>query len=140
MAQQKQVWLKALGTAAQPLPDRWLVERPDFLSAVHFIRQPSSIRGGDILVYYAPGHKKLFAVATASEDGKQTTMHGPREEKSWPYVLHVQVKLAIPQLVFAPDYEVLDKAPGAMAQKGHIRLTDQEYSRFLDALTTSFEL
>lgn len=134
MANQTQVWLKTIGTAEERLPGRWLPHHVDLLAATQFVKQPTGIQAGDFLVYYATGWQRLFAVAKATEAGASTRLQGSPAEKHWPFMLHVQVLLAVPQLTLAPEYGVLEKPSSAVMKKSHLRLTDQEYQRFLAAL------
>ena len=129
-----QAWLKAIGTGEDPLPDEWLQERPDLLRTVHFIKQPTGIKRRDLLVYYAAGKQRIFAIARASQPGDEARMAGPADQRHWPYQLQVQVVLAVPTLPLALPYGTLGKSPAAITQKSHIRLEDAEYQRVVDAL------
>jgi hypothetical protein len=134
MPQTRPVWLKALGTAKDPFDDKWSEQHPEIFSEVRFPLQPSGIKSGDLLVYYASGKKKLFAVARSTMNGASAAHEMTAEAKQWAYVLKVQVLVAIPDLRFAVPYETLGKSPGAVSQKSHIELSDAEYGLFVDAL------
>jgi hypothetical protein len=135
MAKRRDAWLKPVGTGDDPLPDAWLPERPDLLTHVRFPERPGSIRSGDLLIYYAAGKQRLFAVARSTLAGAECPMELDTQQPRWPYRLPVQVLLAVPNLRLAPTYEVLEKSPHAVTQKPHISLEDAEYERFFVALT-----
>jgi len=56
-------WLKALGTSADPLPDDWSRPVPYLLRQASFGHMPGSVEVGDLLVYYATGLRRVFAIA-----------------------------------------------------------------------------
>jgi hypothetical protein len=131
----KSAWLKTIGTAEDPLPDAWLKERPDILTSVRFPKKPSGIKRGDLLVFYASGRQKLFGLARAKMTGEDCPHEMAAGVDRWAWNLPVQSLVVIPTLPLALDYEVLGKTPQAVMQKSHLRLTEAEYQRFLDALT-----
>ena len=55
----RRFWLKMIGAADWPLDNFWISQVPDLLTQVRAPRTPSSIRAGDVLVYYAAGAQKL---------------------------------------------------------------------------------
>lgn len=119
----RQIWLAAVGSSEEPLSDRWIEEHPELLRAWPIGQKTrSGIKSGDLLVYYAAGHKKLIAVVRASQDGRGVDS-----------ALPVQTKLAVPIIKFAPDYTVLGKRPEAITGMKAQLLTDDEYDRGLDA-------
>jgi hypothetical protein len=120
-------WLAAVGSSADPLPDRWLEERPGLLRLWPVLggREPSGIRRGELLLYYAATHQKLIAVARASEN----FVPGSPE-------LAVQVLLAIPTIGLSPDcdWQALQMPSKAIAGWRAIRLEDDAYSTAWDAI------
>lgn len=112
------IWLVKVGSSKEPLADRWIEECPDLLREWPSGPHTRSIKSGDVLIYYAATHQKLIAVARATEDGRASGEP-----------LRVQVKLAIPQIAFAPSYTVLGKAPQAIMGLRAAELTDDEYQR-----------
>ena len=99
-------WLKTIGAADWPLADRWLEERPDLLTGVRAPAQPIGIHSGDRLVYYSAVSQKIFAIARATQDGDNVPMAPGRGEERWPYLIPVQILLAIPTLALAPSWDV----------------------------------
>jgi hypothetical protein len=61
-------WLKSVGTQEEPLKPDWRVDDAHLLSSVWFSKHPRSIRGGDLLVYYAARHQVLPAIVEVVSD------------------------------------------------------------------------
>ena len=120
-------WLKMIGAADKDVGDHWIGAWPKLLTEVRFPKQPTGIQRGDYLVYYAAGDQKLFAIARAKGNGADASMEGPKEEERWPFLLEVQVLLAIPQLVLAPHWSVLGLPVGTVQQKSHVGITRDQY-------------
>ena len=120
-------WLKMIGAADREVGDRWIEARPKLLSEVRFPKRPSGVRRGDYLVYYAAGDQKLFAIARAKGDGADASMSGPKDERRWPFVLEVQLLLAIPQLALAPHWKVLGLPSTTVTQMSHVGITHGQY-------------
>jgi hypothetical protein len=130
----RRYWLKMIGAADWPLDDAWLEKWPYLLRGVRTPRRPSGIRADDWLVYYSAVSQKLFAIARVSQDGDNVPIvPGPREER-WPYLLPVQVLLAIPQLVQAPHWRVLEMPSTTVQQKSYVELNDDQYRRAWEAI------
>jgi hypothetical protein len=123
-----------IGAADCPLADRWVEERPELLSGVRTPQQPSGIGLGDRLVYYSAGSQKLFAIARTSQAGENVPMvPGPGEER-WPYLIPVQVQLAIPTLRQAPHWGALGMPSTTVQQKSYVELNDDQYRRAWEAI------
>jgi hypothetical protein len=120
-------WLKMIGAADREVGDRWIEARPRLLREVRFPKQPSGISRGDVLVYYAAGDQKLFAIAKAKHDGSECEMGGPKDEARWPYVMEVEMLLAIPRLALAPEFSVMGVSPDSVKQQSHIRIDQENY-------------
>ena len=118
MASNKQAWLAAVGSGERPLPDAWVKERPDLLTAwpLEGGRYQPGIQNGDHLIYYAAKEKKLIAVARAAGSAASTDT-----------ALSIQMYLAIPLIKWAPSWEVLGKPSGSITGTRAITLTDDEY-------------
>jgi hypothetical protein len=124
MASKNQAWMVALGSGTDPLPEKWVKERPDLLEAwPQGQNDPTGIESGSRLLYYAAHHKKLIGAGRASEDGRNARG-----------TLRVQTFIAVPLIPFAPNWEVLGKPSGAIQGTKAITLSDAEYERGLDAL------
>lgn len=130
----KRYWLKMVGAADWEVEDRWVERESQLLTAVRFPRQPSGIGADDRLVYYSAGSQKLFAIARATMAGEQAPHELAPNEERWPYVLRVQVLVAIPTLALAPHWSALGMAPGTVQQKSHVELTDAQYAKAVDAI------
>jgi hypothetical protein len=127
-------WLKMVGAQRAALEDRWLEARPELLRGVRSPRKPTGIRSDDYLVFYSAGTQKLFAIARSTEDGETSIMESGPGQKDWPYLLHIQVLLAIPQLSLAPHWSVLNMNPTAVQQKSYVAMTDEQYRLAYDAI------
>jgi hypothetical protein len=121
-------WLKAVGHARGPLPDRWLQEgRLSVLVRAGFPRRPRIVPG-DRLVLYASGWKRVFGVVEAV--GEPAVVDHPR----WPWVVEVEPLLVVPWLADAPPVEAIGVAARSMSQQSHISITESQYSRAVAAL------
>jgi hypothetical protein len=127
-------WLKMVGAADYPIEDRWIDQRADLLRGVRTPRQPRSIRRDDYLVYYSAGSQKLFAIARVSQDGENVSIQTSPGEGRWPYLIPVQVLLAIPQLALAPHWGVLGLESTSVMQKSYIEITEASYKLAWDAI------
>ncbi len=123
-------WLKALGHAGGPLPDRWL-QASRGLERTGFPRRPR-IEPGDRLVYYASVWQRIFGVfEVVSEPDDQ---HGLNER--WPWTVEVEPLLVIPRLDAAPPVQACGVPPRSMSQQSHIRLSPEHYRRAVEAIAS----
>ena len=123
-------WLKALGHAGGPLPARWLEDgNLRSLRRTGFPRRPR-MGAGDRLVYYASVWQRVFAVVEMVGEPEQI------EHPRWPWIVHVEPLLVIPDLDAAPPVEAIGVAPRSMSQQSHIRLTPEQYERAVEALAS----
>jgi len=129
MSQTPTVWLKAIGTSKEPLPAQWLKERPDFLTRVTFAKQPKSIKSGDLIVYYAHGHKKIFAIGRATENGDTAAWDDTATTK-YGYSMGIRILVAIPKMQIALD------SPMSPGENSYIQLSATEYGLIVEALNT----
>jgi len=127
-------FLKMVGAADWPLEDRWMEQRPDLLYGVRTPKQPQAIKSGDLLVYYAAGAQKLFAIAKASQNGDNVPMEASPGEARWPFRIPVQMYLAIPTLALAPSWSVLELPSGTVQQKSYVQLNEQRYQAAYEAI------
>lgn len=124
-----QAWLKAVGHAKGPLPERWLEDgRLELLSRTGFPRRPR-IAVGDRLVYYASVWRRICAVVEVVEEPARTST-SPR----WPWSVEVTPLLVVPRLEDAPPVEAIGVAPRSMSQQSHIRLQQRHYELVRTAL------
>lgn len=127
-------FLKMVGADDWPLEDRWIDQRSDLLYGVGAPRRPRAIKSGDLLVYYAAGAQKLFAIARASQHGVNVPMAAGPGEGRWPFRIPVQVYLAIPTLALAPSWTVLGLPRGKVQQKSYVELSAEHYRLAYDAI------
>jgi hypothetical protein len=123
-------WLKAVGHARGPLPERWIEDgRLGVLARGGFPRRPR-VAPGDRLVLYASVWKRIFGVVEAVSE-PYTDDH-PR----WPWKVDVEPLLVVPRLEDAPPVEAIGVAPRSMSQQSHISITVAQYERAVDALAS----
>ena len=121
-------WLKAVGHAKGPLPERWVEEgRTATLSRTGFPRRPR-IAPGDRLVLYASVWKRVFAIVEAAGDPE------PVDHPRWPWSIPVGPLLVVPRLEDAPPVEAIGVAPRSMSQQSHIAIEARHYERAVEAL------
>jgi hypothetical protein len=122
-------WLKAIGHARGPLPERWLDERAELLRRTGFPRRPR-IAVGDRLVLYASVWRRVFALADVVGDPQ------PREHPRWPWTIEIETLLLVPVLDAAPPVESIGVAARSMSQQSHIRIEAAHYDRAVEALAS----
>jgi hypothetical protein len=122
-------WLKAVGHARGPLPERWLDERAELLRRTGFPRRPR-MAPGDRLVLYASVWRCVFAVAEVIGDPQ------PREHPRWPWTIEIETFLLVPVLDAAPPIESIGVAARSMSQQSHIRIEAGHYERAVEALAS----
>jgi hypothetical protein len=123
-------WLKAVGHARGPLPERWLEDgRLGVLSRTGFPRRPR-IAPGDRLVLYASVWRRVFGVVEAA--GEPETVDHPR----WPWSIPVEPLLVVPRLEDAPPVEAMGVAPRSMSQQSHVAITAAQYERAVAAIAS----
>ena len=127
-------WLKMVGAARDPLANNWLETQPELLREVRSPWRPSGIKRNDILVYYAAGAQCLFAIARSTEDGDGVVEVPKKGEEDWPYLLHVQVRLAIPTLKQAPKWNVLGIPSASVQQQSYIEISREHYRLAWEAI------
>ena len=131
---QRSYFLKMVGAADWPLEDRWIDQRSDLLYGVRTPRQPQAIKSGDLLVYYAAGAQKLFAIARATQDGANVPMAAAPGEGRWPFRIPIQMYLAIPTLALAPSWSVLGLPSTKVQQKSYFELSSEHYRIAYEAI------
>jgi len=127
-------WLKSVGSADEPLEDGWQEKWQYLLESVWFPKHPRSIRGGDLLVYYAAGRGRLPAVVEVVGDEVQESRDHPRYAKRWPWRMAVKPRLLVPELNNAPSLEEVGIDPLRVRRQSHILLDPAE----LEAVRRAF--
>jgi hypothetical protein len=122
-------WLKAIGHARGPLPERWLDERAELLHRTGFPRRPRMVPG-DRLVLYASVWRRVFAVAEVLGEPQ------PREHPRWPWTVEIETLLLVPVLDAAPPVEAIGVPARSMSQQSHIRIEAVHYERAVEALAS----
>jgi hypothetical protein len=122
-------WLKMVGADDDRLDNNWLVTNPELLREVRSHRRPSGIKRNDILVYYAAGFQCLFAIARATDNGEDAQEIHKVGEERWPWVLPLQVRLAIPTLKQAPHWSALGIASSSVQQQSYIEIAAEQYRK-----------
>jgi hypothetical protein len=122
-------WLKAIGHARGPLPERWLDERAELLRRTGFPRRPRIVPG-DRLVLYASVWRRVFAIAQVVGEPE------PREHPRWPWAVEIETLLLVPVLDAAPPVEAIGVAARSMSQQSHIRIEAGHYERAVEALAS----
>lgn len=119
-------WLKSVGSADEPLEDLWLAERDYLLRFVWFPKHPRSLRGGDLLVYYAAGRGVLAGVVRLRSDEVQKAGDHPRYSDRWPWRMEVEPLLVVPNLEDAPLLADTGIDSLRVRRQSHILLTEAE--------------
>ena len=132
-----EVFLKAHGTGAAPLPDRWLASARSALvdpGRTAFPRRPR-MQVGDRLVLYASGWRRIFGVAEVTSEPTDA-IGSPADPQRWPWTVAVELLVVVPQLSNAPPVEAIGVAPRSMSQQSHIRLQSRHLELAVEALAS----
>lgn len=121
------VWVKTVGSAEDQLEIEWLENSWDLLERVWFPKHPRSLRGGDLLVYYAAGRGVFPAVVELVSSDV-----APGESTRWPWTMAVRPRLVIPSLDDAPALGDSGLDPLRLRRQSHILLTAREWEGFRD--------
>lgn len=126
-------FLKAHGTAAQPLPDRWLQHGSSLLDPgiTAFPRRPRIVPG-DRLILYASGLRRIFGIAEVLTD-PTTQCSSPVDLARWPWSVALELLIVVPR-ANAPPVEAIGVSPRSMSQHSHIRLEPRHLELAAEAL------
>jgi hypothetical protein len=129
------VFLKAHGTGASPLPDRWLRAGSSLVDPgrTAFPRRPR-MQAGDRLILYASGWRCVFGVAEVLAE-PSTDAPSPADPGRWPWSVPVELLIVVPLLRNAPPVEAIGVAPRSMSQQSHIRLEPRHLELAVEALS-----
>ena len=129
-------WLKAFGSAAKQLDDKWQTVRNGVLTkAATFAKKPM-VAKGDRIVFYAAGKKLIFAAGEVTSHPYKDPTNSP--EFPW----RVDVKRDMKKATIH-DGAVLDlvQAPSShndirlrIQRRSHVQLNEDEYNAALAAL------
>jgi hypothetical protein len=128
------VFLKAHGTGASPLPDRWMRAGSSLLDPgrTAFPRRPR-MGPGDRLLLYASGWRCVFGVAEVLA-GPSTDVPSPADPRRWPWSVPVELLIVVPLLSNAPPLEAIGVSPRSMSQHSHIRVEPRHLELAVEAL------
>ena len=128
------VFLKAHGTGASPLPDRWLAAGSSLVDPGRsaFPRRPR-MGPGDRLLLYASGWRCVFGVAEVLDE-PSTDDPSPANPRRWPWSVPIELLVVVPLLSNAPPVEAIGVSPRSMSQQSHIRLEPRHLELAIEAL------
>jgi hypothetical protein len=131
-------WLKSIGSADDPIAIDWVDAAPHELSVVHFARNPTSVRVGDLLVYYAAVHQRIFGIVEVF-----TKPEFDAQLERWQYFCKVRPKLIIKDFDRAPSIDVLNVNATrdfrkTVMQMDYAELTTDEFDLALTALEAAY--
>lgn len=133
-------FIKSLGSADEPMLSDWVDVHPEKLSAVHFAKEPKSIRVGDLFVCYAAVQEKLLGVVEVSSPPQFNPQY-----TQWPYFCEVRPKLIIREIDRAPSLDALNAADRgrafrrAVPQMDYAVLEDAEWESAVAALEAAWD-
>lgn len=130
------IWIKALGTAQDPLPDEWQKKsRGVLVSHATFAKKPM-VQAGDRIVYYAAGVKVFFAAGDVTSQPYQN----PTDGEGWDWRVDVRLSESKRYLHEAPRIEAL-RLPTArndicvrLKRRSHVQLSPEEYDAAVSLL------
>lgn len=115
-------WLKAVGTQEQPLRPDWRVDDNHLLNYVWFSKHPRSLRGGDLLVYYAARHRVLPALVELVSDEVE-----PDDDSRFKWKMAVRPIVTV-GLRESPPLSATTVDALRVRRQSHILLTPREFS------------
>jgi hypothetical protein len=124
-------WLKSFGTADQPLDTDWAVDAPGLLRETS-ARRSMLFKIGDEVIYYAVGHKKVFAHGTVTGECKRDDTY-----LDWEYVCPVDLDVKIDSLDDAPllkDVSLERPLTLSVRRQPYIALSQAEHDNIVEHL------
>jgi hypothetical protein len=129
-------WLKALGSAADPLPDAWRSRATGVLvNHATFAKRPM-VEKGDQIVYYAAGTGQIFAAGVVTSHPYQERKDSP----GWPWRVNVKLEVAVDWIHDGAKLELLNDPTSRndvrnrIKRRSHVQLSEREYERAVAAL------
>ena len=115
-------WLKLIGTATSPVTE-WKEDYVGFRKA-----NKPSIRAGDDLILYAPGKKRIFALAKATSDPEHNPDYNPNKVGSCRWKVYVSYghNCAVSSGVSITEVSSSRDLIRSLQQQSHIRLFPEE--------------
>ena len=115
-------FVKLLGSSDMPMPDRAFARDEEMNKEVRFPRpEPTDVRQGDELVYYAVGgFKRIFATARLDEEPVLNPVHSSAIiAKRWPYAARVSLRPETRLEFVSSGPRLEDISPGLQSKIGH---------------------
>jgi hypothetical protein len=127
-------WLKGVGTQEDPLKSDWRVANEYLLTKIWFSKFPRSVRGGDLLVYYAVGWRVMPAIVRVASDEVFDEMEAhPKHGERFRWGMWVEPVVAV-DLDRAPTLDSSPIASTRVRRLSHLLLTKAEYDPLRAAL------
>ena len=123
-----QHWLLVRGTRDRLLPER---VDPASLRSHSSTRRPS-LQRGDLALCYASGWQTIFAVVEIVGDPE----NDPGRER-WQWRVSIRPLLVVEDLSEAPPVEAAGVFPRSLGRHSYVRLTEEQFSAGLEALTAA---
>jgi len=119
-----QTWLKSIGSAQQPITDRYTDRSVGFRK-----KTKPGICKGDLLYLYAPGvHKRIFALAKATGNPERDDDYDPQIQGScrWKLSVRYLINLSVADGVHLDEVRGKRHLAGSIRQQSHINLRPEE--------------
>lgn len=133
MSKQRVLWMKSLGTAADPLEDAWWERSNGVLVNHATCKENWTAKPGDAVVYYASGRRRVFAVGLVTS----TVYNNPTNAEGWDNRVDVTLDHACPvneglwlESLNATDRDLLI----SIRRRSALKLRPAEYERALKGL------
>ncbi len=132
----RRYWLKALGSAANPIADDWTTAANGILTRhATFARKPD-VRAGDSVIYYAAGSKLIFAEGDVTSHPYENGNDSP----AWPWRVDVELEVAKRFVHDGARLELLNVPTSRNAvglrikRRSHVQLSEEEFEAGVRAL------
>jgi|ERR1017187_1672827 hypothetical protein len=115
-------WLKLIGSAKSPITE-WEKDYVGFRKT-----GKPSIRTGDHMFLYAPGGRRIFALAEAVSDPERDPNYNPNEHGScrWRLDVHYLFNFPVASGILVSDISSKRDLTKSISQKSHVRLLPEE--------------
>ena len=131
-------WLKCIGSAKKPITRECSVEQVGFRK----LKRPS-IRAGDILFFYAPGHRRIFALAEAVGDPEHDADYNGKEGSCfWKLPVSCSINMPVDAGIQLGDIKCSRDLRLSVRQASHLELRadeSQEADRMLQQAYKKFQ-
>jgi len=116
-------WLKCIGSTKKPITGECSVEQVGFRK----LKRPS-IRAGDILFLYAPGHRRIFALAEAVSDPEHDADYNANKDGScfWKLLVSCSINMPVDAGIQLGDIRCSRDLRLSVRQASHVELRADE--------------